>query len=95
MANEEQMKRDDVAAQLKAQQEYQRQTATIGGGALGGGALQCGQPSLRERLSNRLYRAQEEARTADRLSELQYLLDKHPEVARILELLDQLPGTMR
>lgn len=45
-------------------------------------------PSLRERVANQLHRARQEAVRRERLEELQYLLDKHPEVARMLELLE-------
>jgi len=44
--------------------------------------------SLRERIHLQRHRAQVESRRADQLSELEYLLDKHPEIARILDLLD-------
>lgn len=44
--------------------------------------------SLRERIHLQSHRAQVESRRADQLSELEYLLDKHPEIARILDLLD-------
>lgn len=42
--------------------------------------------SLRERVFERRSRAQRESRNADKLMELEMLLEKHPEVARILEL---------
>jgi len=45
-------------------------------------------PSLHERVRNQLHYAQIESRRADQLSELKYLLDKRPEIARILDLLD-------
>ena len=43
---------------------------------------------LRDRISSRARRAGNEAIRAENLKELQYLLDKNPEVARILELLE-------
>lgn len=46
-------------------------------------------PSLTERLQYQRRRAREQARNASNLDELIYLLDKNPEVARILELLKQ------
>jgi len=44
---------------------------------------------LRERIHGQRHRAQQEARRAEALQELEYLFEKHPEVARILDLLDQ------
>ena len=46
-------------------------------------------PSLRERIHDQRYRAQVESRRAEQLGELECLLDKNPETARILELLEQ------
>ncbi len=43
-------------------------------------------PLLRDRVAMQLRRAENEGAKASRLAELQYLLDKNPEVARILEL---------
>jgi hypothetical protein len=43
--------------------------------------------ALRDNVSDSLRRARKSARTEGQLCELQFLLDKHPEVARILELL--------
>jgi len=48
------------------------------------------QESMRERFQYRLSRATREARSKERLEELLYLLDKNPEVARILELIESL-----
>lgn len=44
--------------------------------------------SLRDRIASRAHHAARESRRAENLQELQYLLDKNPEVARILELLE-------
>ena len=44
--------------------------------------------SLRDRIASRAHHAARESRRAENLKELQYLLDKNPEVARILELLE-------
>ena len=44
--------------------------------------------SLRDRIASRARHAARESRHAENLKELQYLLDKNPEVARILELLE-------
>ena len=69
---------------------------TIGSGASIGGystlnqaeeKMPCKAP-LRDRISSRARRAGNEAIRAENLKELQYLLDKNPEVARILELLE-------
>lgn len=52
---------------------------------------QCGEPmreTLTRRIDSRLYRAEKESRNNERLRELRYLLNKHPEIARILDLLD-------
>ncbi len=51
----------------------------------------CDEPSrenLRGRAGNRFRRAHREGQLAERLAELIYMLDKHPEVARILDLLE-------
>ena len=66
------------------------QIQSVGAGyAVGGMALDepCKAP-LRDRIASRARRAGNEARRAENLKELQYLLDKNPEVARILELLE-------
>lgn len=77
-----------------AEQEYRMRQS----GAVQGDCLQAqsqpvnycnAQPSLRERIRADRFRAEESATRRDRLLELEYLLDKHPDVARILELLDQ------
>ena len=56
---------------------------------------QCGQvgmtsapPGFRARIADRRRTSQAEARMADSLAELEYLLDKNPDVARILEIID-------
>ena len=53
------------------------------------GAAQVAEPSLRERIHNQRHWAQVESRRAEQLMELEFLLDKNPETARILELLEQ------
>ena len=68
----------------------QMANASMTQGYVGGGmALDepCKAP-LRDRIGSRARRAGNEARRAENLKELQYLLDKNPEVARILELLE-------
>jgi hypothetical protein len=44
--------------------------------------------SLRDRVRSQVQQANRQAIRAGRLSELEYLLDKYPEVGRILELMD-------
>lgn len=83
--------RPDQEANLKMQAEklaYMNQAQTVG---MAGCASDS--PS-REPLLGRLYRqashAQQEARRAERTHELIGLLEKHPEVARILDLVEEL-----
>ena len=45
-------------------------------------------PTLRQNLRAKLESAIESSKSVEQLRELDYLLDKNPEVARILELLD-------
>lgn len=49
-------------------------------------------PSLRERVDQQCCYARNESRRARRLDELARLLDKNPEVARILDLMEELRG---
>jgi hypothetical protein len=51
-----------------------------------------GRPSLRERVTMQLRDAQEQSYKRDRLQELEHLLDKHKEIARILDLLENVRG---
>ena len=46
--------------------------------------------SMKERFEANLYQAKRQSRKRDQLEELLYLLDKHPEVARILDLIESL-----
>lgn len=58
-------------------------------------AMDCERParlSLYHRFHSQLERARREGNKAMQLEELVYLMDKHPEVARILELVDALGG---
>lgn len=48
------------------------------------------QEGLTERFRSNLRRVNREKRKADRLEELVYLLEKNPEIARILDLVDAL-----
>lgn len=45
--------------------------------------------NLQQRVASQTRRAQRESRKANKLSELQYLLDKYPDFARILTLLEE------
>lgn len=70
--------------------------ATAGYGAIGNSAMPktcepC-RASLNERVSSQLNRAIGEARHAEQLRELQYLLRKNPDVARILDLIESVRG---
>ena len=47
-------------------------------------------PTLRERLQKQIHHSHKEQQTAWRAGELVELLNKNPEVARILELLEEL-----
>ena len=66
----------------------QAQSSGLGCGQVGSTLSQPAQPGLRERVAMNLNRAQQEARRAEVLHELQYLLDKNPDIARILDLLE-------
>jgi hypothetical protein len=50
--------------------------------------LEPARPGIRERVARDLKKLTRESRKMDRLSELQMLFDKHPDVARILDLID-------
>ncbi len=49
-------------------------------------------PSLRDRVASQLRRSNDEVARSMRLAELQHLLDKNPEVARILDLVEEVRG---
>lgn len=85
MTNEQESKLKQAAAQI-----HQDQCAQAINGSIGlAGETKCAVPSLRERISKQRLYAQIESRRADALMELEYLLDKNPELARILDLLEQ------
>jgi hypothetical protein len=48
--------------------------------------------SLRDRIESQLNRARTESRKVERLDELAFLLSKNPDVARILDLLEDVRG---
>lgn len=60
-----------------------------------GCAMSPGRPSLRERVAVELAAAKQEARRAARLEELDGLLGKHPDIARILDLVDEMRWSKR
>lgn len=64
-----------------------QQSAPMGYGGTANDPEPC-RASLRERVSMDLSRSCREARKRDRLEELSYLLDKNPEIARILDLIE-------
>ena len=64
----------------------QSKPATIGGYAER--VPEPAHPSLMERVHQQRKRAQQEAIHAERLAELQMLLEKNPEIAHILDLLE-------
>lgn len=57
------------------------------GGALG--STKTAVSSLRDRLAERVDGSRRERRRAEKLEELVYLLDKNPEIARILDLFEE------
>ena len=85
MTNEQEQK---LKAHLEAQAGCGQATSQYGGVENCAAQTIAAPPSLRQRISNRRARAEQETRHLDQLQELEYLLDKHPEVARIFELLD-------
>lgn len=77
------------------QQQMQAQTGAIGGAMTPKSLDEPCRASLRERIEMDLGRArresrklERESRKLERLSELESLLDKNPEVARILDLIE-------
>ncbi len=50
----------------------------------------CSRPSLGQRVADQLGQAHREARKRDHLEELNYLLGKNPDIARILDLVEEL-----
>jgi hypothetical protein len=74
----------DAIGKAATQQKYQEQA-----GAFMGGACRVG---LRERVARQMERAMEESGKFSRLSELSELLNRNPEVARILDLIEEVRG---
>jgi hypothetical protein len=87
--------REEELKKLAYEAERAARTNPVGDSAIGSGAqtAQCGRPmenSLRERLERNLHRARREGHRQHRLEELVFLLDKNPEIARILDLVEDL-----
>jgi len=74
----------EMNAKLSAAADQQCNTAGIGDLPA--------RESLLGRIRNQRSRAQMEARRMEHLFELEHLLEKNPEVARILDLLDEVRG---
>lgn len=76
---------------MKAQAEFQAKNYATGKadvGILTNATSEPCRPSLAERVRLDLNRARQESVKASRLEELNMLLSKHPDVARILDLLE-------
>jgi len=86
MTNEQERKLKTMAADC-AQRDYS--SATIGGTMGYAGPEGAWRVPLQERVSNQLRRAVQESGKAQRLAELQQLLERNPEVARILDLIEE------
>lgn len=61
-------------------------------GVLGKDVIEPMRDNLRGRIADQRQRAERESRRAMALAELEYLLDKNPEFARILDLLEEVKG---
>ena len=82
-------------AQQGSTQAYENSAkCNMAGGALGGAMcmdqdkIPC-RDALVDRVRSRLHRSSSEARKAVRMEELLFLLEKNPEVARILDLVGE------
>ena len=80
---DEQMLKDMYAMQADSR------LAQGGCRGLDNGAQLCKAPSLRERIEGQAQAAEYQGMKGARLRELSALLNKHPEVARILELMNE------
>ena len=76
---------EEIEEKLRAQQ--QTQCGSTKGGYAPKVTEAC-QPCLRDRVHSQKVRAESETQRALPLAELEYLLEKHPEIARIFELMD-------
>ena len=80
---------DEERLKAKCAEEYVKQQARNYSDCGGTGLGQACRQSLRDRVESQKYRAEVEANRAAGLHELASLLDRNPDVARILDLLDQ------
>lgn len=74
--------RDEHNAKMTGSTRHQFSTGAAGCGLVG-------RTGIRDRVRNAEYRAESEARQAGRMAELGALLDKNPDVARILDLIEE------
>lgn len=84
----------DEEIKMKLMNDTAQQTA-YGLGLQGSAGKSCDPPTrenLLQRFRSRLNRARRDKIKTEQLEELTYLLDKHPEVARILDLVDAIGG---
>ena len=85
---------EDIARQREREQKLKAMAETCQQSTKGScgdaGMLAPARDSLLDRVRARVDRAKRESVKYERLAELQYLLDKHPEVARILELMEEM-----
>lgn len=84
---------EEVNAKVASQYAYQNTAQAQTAGTTSGGLTGCDYPkreNLRERLNYRLVRAYRDADKLAKTQELAALLDKNPEVARILDLVEEL-----
>ncbi len=94
MDNQE-MRDREKKARLETPHQFEEFRNRSGGSGLLAGTTSQGEacrPCLRERVEAQLNHAHTEARKAQRLAELAELLHKHPDVARILDLVEEVRG---
>lgn len=85
--SKEQMEKEREA-KIRAYNELNQGQVGVGTMGLANESPKIARPRLLERIANQRYRAENESRRADNLRELEYLLEKNPDIARILDLLD-------
>lgn len=79
---------NDPTDRLKATMAQQQMGQNACGCGSIGAETKSARPSLGERVRDQRYHAEAQVQRAMGLSELQHLLDKHPDVARILDLME-------
>ena len=83
---------NEKLAAMRLEQSRLNQSASTAGGMIGGyAAKECEDPCrtpLREQVHYQLREASRQSRKAVQLEELAILLEKNPEVARILDLME-------